>query len=83
MTDRPQSTQDTFIKREERKWFPVIESKVKAASFVATVAGGIIGWLGEDVFMGNSPSWVAPVVGVVVSGVCTFIAGFLAKHTPR
>jgi hypothetical protein len=69
-----------------------VETKVKAA----TAAGGgsaavltpFVVWLvGRLFFAGpGDPEVPLPVVGLiglVVTGVCTFVAGWYAKHTPR
>jgi hypothetical protein len=63
--------------------FNVIETKVKAASTLAFLVGLATQLLGLYVFHGEVPDWVTAGVGSVVTGGLTFLAGWLAKHTPR
>lgn len=60
-----------------------IETKVKASTTVAALTGLVTSALAEYVFHGAVPSWVGLPVGAVVTGLLTFAAGYLAKHTPR
>lgn len=74
---------DDTVEGLERKWFPIIEAKVKSATVASTVTGIIVTGLGEYVFHGSSVAWLVPIVGGVVTGAFTFVAGWLSKHTPR
>lgn len=64
----------------------IVEAKVKTSTAVATVTGLLVTLLATYVFRGDVPPvWaqvVQNVVGAVVPGLLTFIAGWLSKHTP-
>jgi hypothetical protein len=47
------------------------------------VSGLALYALGRYVFKGDVPDVVASWIYVIVPGVLTFAAGYLAKHTPR
>ena len=59
------------------------ETKVQASTAVAAVSGLALWALGRYVFKGDVPDVVASWIYVIVPGVLTFAAGYLAKHTPR
>lgn len=59
----------------------MIETKVKASTAVAALSGLALWALGRYVFKGAVPDVVASWVYVIVPGVLTFAAGYLAKHT--
>lgn len=59
------------------------ETKVTAATFGAAAAGLIVWVLDSYVFVGDTPDPVELFVWVFVTGLVTFGAGYLAKHTPR
>lgn len=67
----------------EAELLDVVERKVKASTTAATIVGGIVFVLGLYVFHGVVPDWVTAAVGTLVTGLLTFIAGWIAKHTPR
>lgn len=61
-----------------------VEAKVVAASLTATVTSAVL-WVLQTYVFGDA-STPAPVVGLVtllVTGVATFAAGYLARHTSR
>ncbi|WP_052373133.1 hypothetical protein [Amycolatopsis taiwanensis] len=60
-----------------------VEAKVKAASTAAAVTGLVLSLLGAYVFRGAVPEWVQALIDTVVTGGLAFVAGWLAKHTPR
>jgi hypothetical protein len=60
-----------------------VEAKVQASTAVAAVSGLALWALGRYVFKGDVPDVVASWVYVLVPGVLTFTAGYLARHTPR
>jgi len=60
-----------------------VEKKVQASTAAAAVSGLALWSLGHYVFKGTVPDVVASWVYVLVPGVITFAAGYLAKHTPR
>jgi len=60
-----------------------VEKKVQASTAAAAVSGLALWSLGHWVFKGTVPDVVASWVYVLVPGVITFAAGYLAKHTPR
>jgi len=60
-----------------------IETKVQASTAVAAVSGLALWALGKYVFKGDVPDVVASWIYVIVPGVLTFAAGYLARHTPR
>lgn len=67
----------------ETKVAPKVEAKVKAASTAAAVAGVIISLLAAFVFKTGVPEYVQAIIGAAVTGGLTFVAGWLARHTPR
>ncbi|HEY3652318.1 MAG TPA: hypothetical protein VGL33_30420 [Streptosporangiaceae bacterium] len=60
-----------------------VEAKVQASTAVAAVSGLALWALGRYVFKTGVPDVVASWIYVIVPGVLTFAAGYLAKHTPR
>lgn len=72
---------------EIKQWESVvvarIEAKVKAASTVAAGVSLVVSLLSLYVFHGVVPDWVTAIVGTLVTGLSTLLAGWLAKHTPR
>ena len=60
-----------------------VETKVQASTAAAAVSGLALWALGHYVFKTGVPDVVASWVYVLVPGVITFAAGYLAKHTPR
>jgi hypothetical protein len=71
------------VSRAETKLISAVEGKVKAASTTAALVGIATTELGLYVFHGAVPDWATGAVGGLVTGALTFIAGWLAKHTPR
>jgi len=66
----------------------VVERKVKASTTAATLVGMVVSVLSLYVFKGGPVPDVLQVVvtalvGAVLTGATTFIAGYRAKHTPR
>jgi hypothetical protein len=60
----------------------VVETKVKASTAAAAVSGLALWALGRYAFKGSGvPDVVASWVYVIVPGLITFGAGWLAKHT--
>lgn len=60
-----------------------VETKVSAAT-AAAAASAFVAWLLRAyVFHGDLPPEVEVFVDIVVIGLVTFIAGWLAPHTPR
>jgi hypothetical protein len=60
-----------------------VEAKVQASTAVAAVSGLALWALGRYVFKTGVPDVVASWIYVLVPGLLTFAAGYLAKHTPR
>ena len=60
-----------------------VETKVQAATAAAAVSGLALWTLGHYVFKAGVPDVVASWVYVLVPGLLTFGAGYLAKHTDR
>jgi hypothetical protein len=60
-----------------------VETKVQASTATAALSGLALFALGRYVFKGSVPDVVASWVYVLVPGLLTFAAGYLAKHTPR
>lgn len=59
-----------------------VETKVQASTGAAAVSGLALFLLGRYVFKGSGvPDVVASWVYVLVPGVITFAAGYLARHT--
>jgi hypothetical protein len=71
------------VQRVEGKLIDVVEGKVKAASTTAAIVGIATTELGLYVFHGAVPDWATGAIGGIVTGALTFVAGWLAKHTPR
>jgi hypothetical protein len=61
----------------------VVETKVQASAGAAAVSGLALWALGHYVFKGSVPDVVASWIYVIVPGLLTFGAGYLAKHTAR
>jgi hypothetical protein len=76
-----------FFSREARRAeigaFHAVETKVKAASTAALVSGFAMNLLTRYVFPDGVPAWATALVSGAVVGLLTFVAGWLAKHTPR
>jgi hypothetical protein len=77
------SQHDVNFKGVEGELIGVVERKVKASATAATIVAAAVSLLGLYVFHGTVPDWVTAVVGTAVTGGLTFVAGWLAKHTPR
>lgn len=60
-----------------------VETKVTASAGAAAVSGLALWSLGHWVFKSGVPDAVASWVYVIVPGLVTFGAGYLAKHTDR
>lgn len=61
-----------------------VERKVTAASISAAVGGLIVWALQTYVFHGGAvPEQATWVIDLVISGAMSFVAGWVAKHTPR
>jgi hypothetical protein len=60
-----------------------VEKKVQASTAAAAVSGLVVWVLGRYVFRGAVPDAVASWIYVVVPGLVTFAAGYLARHTGR
>ena len=60
-----------------------VEAKVSAATIAAVLAALAVWVLQVYVFRGEVPAPVSAAVQVVVPAVCAFVAGWLARHTPR
>lgn len=60
-----------------------VETKVKASTVAAALSGLALWALGRYVFKGAVPDVVASWVYMIVPGLITFGAGYLAKHTLR
>jgi hypothetical protein len=61
----------------------MVETKVQAGTGAAAVSGLALWALGHYVLKDGVPDVVASWVYVIVPGLLTFGAGYLAKHTPR
>lgn len=61
----------------------MIETKVKAATGAAAVAGFLIWLLGAYVFNGEVPQPVVILITVAAPAAFAFAGGYLARHTPR
>jgi hypothetical protein len=76
-----------FFSREARKAevgaFHAVETKVKAASTTALVTSFAMDLVAKYVFPDGVPGWATALVSGAVVGGLTFVAGWLAKHTPR
>lgn len=60
-----------------------VESKVAAASTSVALATFVVAWLGDAVFHGTVPAVVVGLVDGAVAAAAAFVAGWLARHTPR
>lgn len=61
-----------------------VEAKVKAATTAATISAFVLSVVGQVVFHGGAaPDWAQTAVETIVTGALTFVAGWLARHTPR
>lgn len=60
-----------------------VEAKVKAATTAATIVAFVLSALGSYVFHGAPPDWAQVAVETIVTGALTFVAGWLARHTPQ
>lgn len=62
---------------------PVIERKVTAATIAATLTSAAVYLLAKYVVKGDVPEEAVGVVGVLVTSLVTFVAGYVARHTHR
>lgn len=60
-----------------------VETKVKAASTAAAITGAGLSLLGHYVFKTGVPEWAQAAIDFAVTGGLTWVAGWLAKHTPH
>lgn len=60
-----------------------VETKVSAATIAAAASAFVVWLLRTYVFHGVVPPEVEAFASVAVIGVCTFAAGWFARHTPR
>ena len=76
-----------FFSREARQAeigvFHAVETKVKAASTTALVTSFVMDLVAKYVFPNGVPGWATALISGAVVGGLTFVAGWLAKHTPR
>ena len=59
------------------------ETKVKAGTVASALSGLAIWALSTYAFHGPVPEAVGAAVAVIVPALVTYLAGYLAKHTPR
>ena len=64
-----------------------VEPKVKAATWGASASAlllpAVLWALGVYLFDGEVPLPLQSLIGVAVSGLCTFVAGYYARHVDR
>lgn len=60
-----------------------VEAKVKAASTAGALAGIVVSVLGHYVFKSGVPEVLQALIDAAITSGLTFLAGWLAKHTPR
>jgi hypothetical protein len=60
-----------------------VEPKVRAATAAATLVPFVLWLLSAYVFDGDVPLPVQGLVVTVVTGGCTFAAGYMARHVDR
>ncbi len=60
-----------------------VETKVTASTAGAVGSAFVVWVLGAYVFHDDVPLPVTALVAVIVPGIVTFVAGWLAPHTPR
>lgn len=60
-----------------------VETKVSAATLAAAASAFVVWLLRTYAFHGTLPPEVEAFASIAVIGVCTFAAGWLARHTPR
>lgn len=64
-----------------------VEPKVRAATWAASASSlllpAVLWALGVYVFGGEVPLPLQSLVGVLVTGACTFAAGYYARHVDR
>lgn len=60
-----------------------VETKVSASTAAAAAAGVLVWALQRYVFAGDVPAEVSAAVQVLVPAAFAFVAGLLARHTPR
>jgi hypothetical protein len=60
-----------------------VEPKVRAATTAATVVPFVLWLLSAYLFHGEVPLPVQGIVGTLITGGCTFAAGYLARHVDR
>lgn len=61
----------------------MVETKVQAATAAAVLSSLVLWVLGEYVFGDVVPAPLEAAVVLVVTGVATWVAGYVARHTPR
>ena len=60
-----------------------VERKVTVSTGAAATSGLVLWIIGRYLLKGDVPDVVASWTYVIVPGLLTFAAGYLAKHTPR
>lgn len=64
-------------------WWTAIETKVKASTTAATITGAVTAWITSNVLPPADAPWLSLIIGGVVTGALTFLAGWMTRHTPR
>lgn len=60
-----------------------VETKVKATTTAAAVAGAVVWVLDTYVFGGDTPAPVDLLIYLAVPGIAAFVAGYVTRHTRR
>jgi hypothetical protein len=64
-----------------------VETKVRAATVVATVVGLVVTVLNavgtNSALLGSTPAWLQSIVTLLAPPLAVFLAGWAAPHTPR
>jgi hypothetical protein len=69
-----------------------VESKVKAATVAGAGSAAVITpfvvWVVDELFYAGSappevPLPLVGLIGLIVTGICAFVGGWYARHTPR
>jgi hypothetical protein len=64
-----------------------VETKVKAATGAALIAGVVVALLnwavGDSQLMGTLPAWAQAAAATLGPPLITFLSGWQAQHTPR
>lgn len=60
-----------------------VESKVKAATTGAAIAGVVVWVLESYVFHSTVPAPIQALLDIAIPGVVAFAAGYVARHTFR